>query len=164
MSLNSSTSAHLCACGCEKPVKLRQRWYEPACKARQYRGSVLAGRKADGARIHELEEALEDVECDRFELRRRLESLEQAYSNLWEEHQNCPRVLSLDAPQVWGSGDAYAVLGVWTDAEMEAIEGAYKALAKKYHPDRHPGDPVMVARMKALTAAYAEVRRRRGYR
>jgi len=47
------------------------------------------------------------------------------------------------------------------DAEPEAIEGAYKALAKKYHPDRHPGDPVMAARMKAMTAAYAEVRYRR---
>jgi molecular chaperone DnaJ len=70
----------------------------------------------------------------------------------------------LDAPQWSGVGDAYAVLGVRPDAEPEAIEGAYKALAKKYHPDRHPGDPVMDARMKAITAAHAEVLRRRGKR
>jgi curved DNA-binding protein CbpA len=30
----------------------------------------------------------------------------------------------------------YAVLGVRPDAPAEVVEAAYKALAKKYHPDR----------------------------
>jgi hypothetical protein len=50
------------------------------------------------------------------------------------------------------------------DAEPEAIRSAYKALAKKSHPDRHPGNLVMDTRMKAITAAYAEVMRARGGR
>ena len=164
MSQNGSTSARMCACGCQEPVKSGQRWYEPACKARRYRGWVLAGREADGARIRELEEALEEVAWDRFEWRRKFESLEQAYSRLWEDHQACQSAPSADRTgQPW-MGNAYAVLGVRADAEWEVIEGAYKALVKKYHPDRHPNDRSMELRMKAITAAYAEVLRLRGRR
>jgi DnaJ-domain-containing protein 1 len=99
-----------------------------------------------------------------IQLTLRIQALEEAYGQLWEEHQSCPTTPPLNAkPWSWG-GDAYAVLGVRADAEPEAIEGAYKALAKKYHPDRHPGDPRMEARMKAITVAYTEVLRLRGQR
>lgn len=61
--------------------------------------------------------------------------------------------------------DPYAVLGVARDADAAAIKSAYRALAKKLHPDLHPGDAKGEARFKAVTAAYdllgdAERRRR----
>jgi curved DNA-binding protein CbpA len=34
--------------------------------------------------------------------------------------------------------DLYAVLGLLHTAEIEVIKAAYKALAQKYHPDKHP--------------------------
>jgi curved DNA-binding protein CbpA len=34
--------------------------------------------------------------------------------------------------------DLYAVFGLLHTAETEVIKAAYKALAQKYHPDRHP--------------------------
>ena len=34
--------------------------------------------------------------------------------------------------------DLYQVLGLLHTAENEVIKAAYKALAQKYHPDRHP--------------------------
>lgn len=48
--------------------------------------------------------------------------------------------------------DPYEVLGVSPAAEPEAVQAAYRALARKYHPDRNPAGE---ARMKALTEAFA---------
>jgi predicted nucleic acid-binding Zn ribbon protein len=62
--------------------------------------------------------------------------------------------------------DAYAVLGVSPTAEPEAIAGAYRALAHKYHPDRNPGDAEAAERMKAVNAAHdvlSDPDRRRAY-
>ena len=36
--------------------------------------------------------------------------------------------------------DYYETLGVPKDADDAAIKKAYRALAKKYHPDTNPGD------------------------
>ena len=36
--------------------------------------------------------------------------------------------------------DFYAILGVSLDAELEVINAAYRAMAKKYHPDVYKGD------------------------
>ena len=36
--------------------------------------------------------------------------------------------------------DYYEVLGGQKDADEEAIKKAYRAMARKYHPDLHPGD------------------------
>jgi DnaJ domain len=158
---NPSTFNPLCACGCGESVKPGQRRHEPACKARAYRARQRAAREE---KAKEAEEDYRHAFQQMIELDRKLRALECAYSELWEEHQDCPLASPDAAPQRPRVGDAYAVLGVRADAEPEAIEGAYKALAKKYHPDRHPGDPVAEVRMKPLTAAYAAVMRLRGER
>lgn len=36
--------------------------------------------------------------------------------------------------------DYYEVLGVSRDADDMTLKKAYRALAKKYHPDANPGD------------------------
>ena len=36
--------------------------------------------------------------------------------------------------------DYYEVLGVSKDADEATLKKAYRALAKKYHPDMNPGD------------------------
>lgn len=51
--------------------------------------------------------------------------------------------------------DYYEVLGVGRDADDAAIKKAYRALAKKYHPDMNPGDKEAEKKFKEASEAYA---------
>jgi len=64
---------------------------------------------------------------------------------------------------VEGLGDAYRVLQVDPSAEQAVIQAAYRALARKFHPDGVEPD---AHRMAELNRAYSELRdpeRRRRY-
>ena len=50
--------------------------------------------------------------------------------------------------------DYYEVLGVDRNADDAALKKAYRALAKKYHPDVNPGDAEAEAKFKEATEAY----------
>ncbi len=54
--------------------------------------------------------------------------------------------------------DPYKVLGVSPDASDEEIKKAYRALAKKYHPDLNPGDEVAAQKMQEINAAYEQIK------
>ncbi len=49
--------------------------------------------------------------------------------------------------------DPYDVLGLPRDADEAAIRHAYRALARKHHPDLNPGDPAAEATFKRVAAA-----------
>ncbi|MCD8131654.1 MAG: molecular chaperone DnaJ [Lachnospiraceae bacterium] len=51
--------------------------------------------------------------------------------------------------------DYYEVLGVDKSADEAALKKAYRTLAKKYHPDMHPGDKEAEAKFKEASEAYA---------
>lgn len=51
------------------------------------------------------------------------------------------------------SKDPYDVLGVKRDASQEEIRKAYRALARKLHPDLNPGDKAAEEKFKAVSAA-----------
>ncbi len=51
--------------------------------------------------------------------------------------------------------DYYEVLGVDKNADEDAIKKAYRALAKKYHPDMNPGDAEAEKKFKEASEAYA---------
>lgn len=54
--------------------------------------------------------------------------------------------------------DPYKVLGVSPDASDEEIKRAYRALAKKYHPDLNPGDQEAARKMQEVNAAYEQIK------
>ncbi|MCR4807524.1 MAG: molecular chaperone DnaJ [Lachnospiraceae bacterium] len=51
--------------------------------------------------------------------------------------------------------DYYEVLGVNKNADEAEIKKAYRALAKKYHPDMNPGDKEAEKKFKEASEAYA---------
>ena len=57
--------------------------------------------------------------------------------------------------------DPYLVLGVSQNASEDEIKKAYRALAKKYHPDVNNGSPQAEARMKEVNEAYSQVMKMR---
>ena len=62
--------------------------------------------------------------------------------------------------------DYYEVLGVSKDADDAAIKKAYRALAKKNHPDMNPGDAEAEKKFKEASEAYAvlsDAEKRRQY-
>jgi hypothetical protein len=54
--------------------------------------------------------------------------------------------------------EAHAVLQVQSNAEPEVIQAAYRALAKKYHPDRDASE-LAARRMREINEAYERIRR-----
>jgi len=48
----------------------------------------------------------------------------------------------------------YSVLGVEKTASEDEIKSAYRKMAKQYHPDLHPDDPVAAQKMNEVNAAY----------
>lgn len=62
--------------------------------------------------------------------------------------------------------DYYEVLGVDKSADDAAIKKAYRALAKKYHPDANPGNQEAEAKFKEASEAYAvlsDAKKRQAY-
>lgn len=63
--------------------------------------------------------------------------------------------------------DLYAELGVTPQAEPDVIRAAYRALARRYHPDRQTGASAqMAAKMARINHAYdvlGQADRRRAY-
>ena len=56
------------------------------------------------------------------------------------------------------NADPYKVLGVSPNASDEEIKKAYRDLAKKYHPDLHPGDKECERKMNEINAAYEQIK------
>ena len=54
--------------------------------------------------------------------------------------------------------DPYKVLGLSPDASDEEVKKAYRRLAKQYHPDLNPGDPVAAKKMQEINAAYEQIK------
>ena len=54
--------------------------------------------------------------------------------------------------------DPYSVLGVSRDASDEEIKKAYRELAKKYQPDRNPGNEEAARKMNEINAAYDQIK------
>ena len=50
--------------------------------------------------------------------------------------------------------DPYAILGVDKSASQEDIKRAYREIARKYHPDKNPGDAEAQRIFSAAAEAY----------
>jgi curved DNA-binding protein len=53
--------------------------------------------------------------------------------------------------------DYYSVLGVNPTADIKEIKKKYKELAKKYHPDKNPGDKKAEEKFKEINEAYEAI-------
>jgi molecular chaperone DnaJ len=53
--------------------------------------------------------------------------------------------------------DYYHVLGISPEAPWTEVRRRYRLLARKYHPDRNPGDPNAAARFRQVAEAYEAI-------
>jgi DnaJ-domain-containing protein 1 len=54
--------------------------------------------------------------------------------------------------------DLYRILEVSPYASTETITAAYRSLAIKFHPDRHPDNPRAASRMQSINVAYTTLK------
>ena len=54
--------------------------------------------------------------------------------------------------------DFYRILGVERTASQADIKSAWRSLAKKYHPDLHPGNPAIERNFQSISEAYELLR------
>ena len=59
-----------------------------------------------------------------------------------------------EQPATPSGADPYAILGVERDADNQAVTKAYRALARRWHPDKHNGDKVAEAAFATIASAY----------
>ena len=59
--------------------------------------------------------------------------------------------------------DPYEVLGVDRNASDDEIKRAYRRLARQYHPDANPDDPVAAKKMQEINAAYDQIKKPEKY-
>lgn len=62
--------------------------------------------------------------------------------------------------------DLYQILGVARDVDADTLRGAYRKLARQYHPDVNPGDKSAEERFKEISHAYdvlSDSEKRRNY-
>src|SRR4051812_7924054 len=74
------------------------------------------------------------------------------------QYMGPPVAALLPARHNAGRMDPHAVLGLPPHADEEQVAHAYRELAKRWHPDRHPGDEAAAKRMADVNAAYALLR------
>ena len=55
----------------------------------------------------------------------------------------------------------YEVLGVYPEATEDELNRAYRQMAKRYHPDLHPGDETASRRMGEINQAYDAIKAQR---
>jgi DnaJ-class molecular chaperone len=60
--------------------------------------------------------------------------------------------------------ECFSTLNVGPDSRWEEVKRSYHFLAKKYHPDVHPGKPGMATKFRKISAAYKilEIRHKSG--
>jgi len=101
---------------------------------------------------------LKDTELSYIDFREKVEEMRRLIENLQQEIKTIFLLVdglsACDRTRFEVAQDSYQILGLREGATQQEIKKSYRKLAKRYHPDKNPDEPLAAEKFRQVQQAY----------